>query len=94
MAKYDVLIAEMGKDIKTLILSVNDLKMDFQKSCEGYDERLRSAEGKVGICETNLNTAGQEITRLRGTQNTYSLLNIIGAAIMAAGAGLVGWFKQ
>jgi hypothetical protein len=88
-AKIFIDIAEMRGDVKHLVQSIDDLKLAFDKSCV----RIQDAEMACAVNTANLNTAGQEISRLRGTQNTYTVMNAGIAFVMAAIAGIVGYFK-
>jgi|WetSurMetagenome_2_1015567.scaffolds.fasta_scaffold1191355_2 hypothetical protein len=72
--------------------NVKSIKADMSHMVACYDalvSRVGEDEGKVGIIEANLITAGQEIKRLRDTSGVWSGINTFLAAI----AGIIGYVR-
>ena len=73
----DKVLIRLDTNVEIILAEVTTIRGCY----DALVKRVGDDEGKIGILDANLTTAGKEIVRLRDSQSVWSLINSVAAAI-------------
>jgi hypothetical protein len=73
----DKVLIRLDANVETILAEVTMIRGCY----DALVKRVGDDEGRIGVLDANLTTAGKEIVRLRDSQSIWSIINSIAAAI-------------